>query len=75
MEELNIDSNCCFSFKNKRGFSVFICADSIYLKCLRDSRMILKKMLLGCLLASRGTAKSKFESLNGELPKSEIDNY
>jgi len=37
--------------------------------------MILKKMLLGCLLANRGTAKSKFESLNGEMPKSEIDNY
>ena len=37
--------------------------------------MVLKKMLLGCLLANRGTTKSKFESLNGEMPKSEIDNY
>jgi hypothetical protein len=37
--------------------------------------MIIKKLLLGCILASEGTPKSKFESLNGELPKSEIDNY
>ncbi len=57
------------------GFSVFICSDAVYLKCLRDSRMIIKKLLLGCILASEGTPKSKFESMNGELPKSEIDNY
>lgn len=52
-----------------------MCSTAVYLKCLRDSRMIIKKMLLGCLLASEGTPKSKFESLNGELPKTEIDIY
>ncbi len=54
---------------------VFICSQSVYLKCLRDARMIIKKMLLGCLLASEGTPKSKSESINGALPKNEIDNY